>query len=73
MSAHGLYKAAGGFRKREREALERVPHSCCKACGDQAAAIIENALGQLLYACEKHAKQGTNLGYRVIRPAGDPE
>ena len=73
MSAHGLYKAAGGFRKREREALERVPHSCCKACGDQAVAVIENALGQLLYACERHARQGADLGYRVLRAAQEPQ
>lgn len=69
MSTYGLYKAAGGFRKREREMLARLPElRCALHPAFAAAGLIVNALGRPKPGCTDCVQYADHHGYTVVKP-----
>jgi hypothetical protein len=66
---HGLHRLAGGIRKREHDAWQRIDEGCechLSRCHQPGVALVQNWCGQLVPACGPHSEQARELGYTVL-------
>ena len=66
-SAHGLHRAAGGFRARWRQAWADLPRLTCalSTCQEPAAGFVETILEGPKPICAKHIPEGRRRGYTI--------